>query len=82
MGITGNQIKHIRKTMKLNAEEFATLVGLRGVHRARTVYKWECESASPSGTTEKSIREMALKHDIGFNILPIGKGEVDEKAGR
>jgi DNA-binding transcriptional regulator YiaG len=49
--MTPNQIRTLRKRLKLSGDAFAAALGLTGKHRGLTVYKWESGRKNPSSQT-------------------------------
>lgn len=49
--MTGNQIRDLRKRLRLSGDVFAAALGLTGKHRGLTVYKWEYGKKNPSSQT-------------------------------
>ena len=59
--MTGDEIRRLRVNLKLTARDFALMVGLKGVHGARKVRRWEFGDANPNKKSLEIMKEMAGK---------------------
>lgn len=55
-------MKRARAVLRLNADDFGGVCGLKGTHRSRTVYRWEHAKLTPTGSVIKVIENLLEKH--------------------
>lgn len=60
--MTPARIRTVRKKLGLNADKFAELLGLTGVHRERNVFNWEKGICKPSRQRIAKLLEYEKGH--------------------
>lgn len=56
-----DEIRKLRFDLKATARQFAIMVGLKGVHGARKVRRWEDGESNPNKKSLEIMKEMAGK---------------------